>query len=238
MKKPFVSKYPSGSVFRIPLEHDLGYAYVRLTFFHDMKVEHEACTYAVVDTYLHKTLTPEEPALPFLESSGWLRRGIIMYEYPRQRGENKAKHLGVAVLEETDLLPRLFYTNAGMFYESILNFNDVHWQFIRRLWPNDAGQGAKYKFSAAAHLGEWNFLNYPAVRTMITMYWLKYEGISLSQYYTPKSDNIHDFIRYATMQTEYTPVPYPKGVLPYEPSGLPVERCSHLSECSCPKEIQ
>jgi len=194
MKK---SDIKTGAILEIPLEKGMGYGYAKLIFSKDVQPNHTDQKIVKVYNLLRKEPIKKEEFHPSqFETDNLAMYPFLMHSFPNMRGEHKWVYKGMANLTYEDhIIPDYLNTNTSKTFNTssikdsctseygcaiIRNFE------MYRIFTKD--------FETIKHVGQWSHYSPRAIRTIVTMYWMKTQNRSISDFYTEEEKNSNFWI--------------------------------------------
>lgn len=182
----------SGSILEIPLDKNYGFGYIKLIFLGD--IVPRARDYKIIKPYniLRKVqMNKNEYVQEKFETDDIFMFPLLMHGFPNIRGPKKWSYVGQTNLTlEDKVCPDFLSTGTHLSKENLLEELDNNYgvQVIR--FPEDDIYIKDY--DAIFHLGKWQHSSPEAIRTLLTMQWMKKNDENILDYYT-ESDFKEDF---------------------------------------------
>jgi hypothetical protein len=163
----------TGSIFEVPLEKDLGFTYVKIII---------AASNIIVKPFNFHTIGPGKIGIESFNDIGELCYPLLMWADPRKRGVGRWRMIGVAELTEGDRGVPDFKANRTSGFWQTNQWDKLPWDVIKNCDPHQMNFNIEY--SAIRHLGIWQHAGSDAIRTKLSLFWIKKLHKHFSDFYT------------------------------------------------------
>lgn len=171
------------NVCEIQLEHGLGYGYILIAITKNYKPTKIKSNYLVAYPLRIRNTSPmEKNNLIQFEKVKFLRHPILMSTKPRLRGEGKWRQIGfLDSIDIENLIPDFAFPSTSLIDAKHPSKVD-NWYLVENFNVTDSYSNPT-SYDKISHIGYWMHHDYVSVTRMITIEWMKVEGIDVLDYY-------------------------------------------------------
>jgi hypothetical protein len=162
----------TGSIFEVPLEKDLGFAYVKIII---------AASNFIVKPFNFHSTEPGKIGIESFNDISDLCYPMLMWSDPRRRGVGKWRMVGVAELSERDHSVPDFKANRTSGFWQTNQWDKLPWDIVRNCDTHQLIFNVEYR--SIRHLGIWQHGGSDAIRTKLSFFWIKKMGKNYRDYY-------------------------------------------------------